>query len=380
MMTDAVALAKERSAAKTAGFWYKFKIGVAVFLKYFSLIFVAFMMLLPLVSCFVTAAKTDKEYQSTSVMDMPKNWFNFDNYVQAFVASNMAVAFRNSIIVVVVVLVVTTIIGTMLAYVLSRFQFPGNGLIRGMFALAALLPGIAMQVALYKMMVNFHAVNTMWGYIVMMCGTDVISIYVFIQFFENISTSLDEAAIMDGASYFTVYYKILLPLLKPAIVTCAILKGVGVYNEYYAANLYLQDANLKTIAIALYSSPPDGQQVQPDLRRRDHHAAADADPVPDLPEADLQRHRSRLREGIKNVTSNFLFPQPRAAPRFISRCGPFLSRIFVRRIHHVSHPQHVCSSERGLDVDRRQPGSRSRGTARDARRGHSGHCAGRGHA
>lgn len=253
MMTDAVALAKERSAAKTAGFWYKFKIGMAVFLKYFSLIFVAFMMLLPLVSCFVTAAKTDKEYQSTSVMDMPKNWFNFDNYVQAFVASNMAVAFRNSIIVVVVVLVVTTIIGTMLAYVLSRFQFPGNGLIRGMFALAALLPGIAMQVALYKMMVNFHAVNTMWGYIVMMCGTDVISIYVFIQFFENISTSLDEAAIMDGASYFTVYYKILLPLLKPAIVTCAILKGVGVYNEYYAANLYLQDANLKTIAIALYS-------------------------------------------------------------------------------------------------------------------------------
>ena len=236
--------------------------------------------------------------------------------MQAFVTSNMAVAFRNSIIVVVVVLVVTTIIGTMLAYVLSRFQFPGNGLIRGMFTLAALLPGIAMQVALYKMMVNFHAVNTMWGYILMMCGTDVISIYVFIQFFENISTSLDEAAIMDGASYFTVYYKILLPLLKPAIVTCAILKGVGVYNEYYAANLYLQDANLKT----------------------------------------------------------------RAAPRFISRCGPFLSRTFVRRIHYVSHPQHVCSSERGLDVDRRQPGSRSRSTARDARRRHSGHCAGRGHA
>ena len=230
MMTDAVALAKERSAAKTSGFWYKFKIGFFVFVKYLSLVFVAFMMLLPLVSCFVTAAKTDKEYHSTSVMDMPKNWLNFDNYVQAFTTSNMAVAFRNSIIVVVVVLIVTTIIGTMLAYALSRFRFPGNTFIRGMFTIAALLPGIAMQVALYKMMVNFHAVNTMWGYILMQCGTDVISIYVFIQF-----------------------YKILLPLLKPAIVTCAILKGVGVYNEYYAANLYLQNADLKTIAIALYS-------------------------------------------------------------------------------------------------------------------------------
>lgn len=84
MMTDAVALAKERSAAKTSGFWYKFKIGFFVFVKYLSLVFVAFMMLLPLVSCFVTAAKTDKEYHSTSVMDMPKNWLNFDNYVQAF--------------------------------------------------------------------------------------------------------------------------------------------------------------------------------------------------------------------------------------------------------------------------------------------------------
>ena len=252
MMTDAVALAKERSAAKTSGFWYKFKIGFFVFVKYLSLVFVAFMMLLPLVSCFVTAAKTDKEYHSTSVMDMPKNWLNFDNYVQAFTTSNMAVAFRNSIIVVVVVLIVTTIIGTMLAYALSRFRFPGNTFIRGMFTIAALLPGIAMQVALYKMMVNFHAVNTMWGYILMQCGTDVISIYVFIQFFENIPVSMDEAAIMDGASYFTVYYKIL-PLLKPAIVTCAILKGVGVYNEYYAANLYLQNADLKTIAIALYS-------------------------------------------------------------------------------------------------------------------------------
>lgn len=242
-------------------FWYKFKVNLMTFLKYFSLVFLAFWFILPVVSCFVTAAKTDSEYQSTSVMQMPGNWLNFENYVKAFQLSNMGVAFRNSAIVLVVVLFVTTIIGTQLAYVLSRFQFPGNTLIRGLFTMAALLPGIAMQVALYKMMVNIHAVNTMWGYILMMCGTDVISIYVFIQFFENIPVSLDESAIVDGASYFTVYSRILLPLLKPAIVTCMILKGVGVYNEYYAANLYLQNANLKTVAIALYSfTGPQGSK------------------------------------------------------------------------------------------------------------------------
>lgn len=261
MMTDVVAQAKARSLARSNSFWYKAKQGMLVFFKYFSLIFVAFWMVVPLVSCFVTAAKTTKEYQSTSVMTMPSNWFNFGNYVQAFKASNMAIAFRNSFTVLVVVLIITTLIGTMLAYVLSRFTFPGNAVIRGLFTVAALLPGIAMQVPMYKMMVQMHAVNTMWGYILMMCGTDVISIYVFIQYFENISTSLDEAAIMDGASYWTIYSRVLLPLLKPAIVTCMILKGVGVYNEYYASNLYLQKESLKTVAIALYSfTGPMGSQ------------------------------------------------------------------------------------------------------------------------
>ena len=83
-------------------------------------------------------------------------------------------------------------------------------------------------------------------------GTDVISIYIFIQFFENIPTSLDESAYMDGASYFTIFFKILFPLLKPAIITVMILKGVGTYNEYYNASLYLSDPKLKTIAISLY--------------------------------------------------------------------------------------------------------------------------------
>ena len=62
-----------------------------------------------------------------------------------------------------------------------------------------------MQVAVYEIMTNLHFVNTLYGYIIMMMGTDVISIYIFIQYFENLPTSLDESAIIDGASYFTIY-------------------------------------------------------------------------------------------------------------------------------------------------------------------------------
>ena len=232
------------------------KIGkyVLIFLKYLSLVFFSFVAILPLVSCVITAFKTEEEYQSTNVMTLPQNWLNFDNYLQAFQKANMGKAFINSTIVLVCVLVVSVLVGTSLAYVLNRFSFPGNNLVRNLFLFATLLPGIAMQISVYEIMTKLHFINSLWGYIIMMCGTDVIAIYIYIQFFENISVSLDESAIIDGASYFTIYYKILLPLLRPAIVTACILKGVGTYNEYYCANLYLQDKKtLPTVATSLYT-------------------------------------------------------------------------------------------------------------------------------
>ena len=223
-------------------------------LKYLSLVFFSFVAVLPIVSCVITAFKTDKEYASTNVMTLPESWLNFENFSSAFVKAGMGRAFINSFIILVCVLVFSTIIGTQLAYVLNRFKFPGNGLIRNLFLFASLLPGVAMQVALYEIMYKLQFINSLPGYIIMMCGTDVISIYIYIQFFENISPSLDESAIVDGASYFTIFYRILFPLLKPAIVTSCILKGVGTWNEYYSANLYLQDkTKLSTVATSLYT-------------------------------------------------------------------------------------------------------------------------------
>lgn len=224
-----------------------------IFVEYFSLIFFSFVALLPVVSCVITAFKTETEYQNTNVMTLPESWLNFDNFIQAFNKANMGRAFINSFIVLVFVVFGSVMVGSMLAYVLNRFKFPGNGLIRSLFLFATLLPGIAMQVATYQLMYQIGFINHLYGYIILSMGTDVISIYIFIQFFENIPTSLDESAYMDGASYFTIFFKILFPLLKPAIVTVMILKGVGTYNEYYNASLYLSDPKLKTIAISLYT-------------------------------------------------------------------------------------------------------------------------------
>ncbi|MCR4694670.1 MAG: carbohydrate ABC transporter permease [Pseudobutyrivibrio sp.] len=224
-----------------------------IIIKYASLIFFGIVAVLPVITCFITAFKTDEEYNTTSVMTMPKNWLNFDNFIKAFTTANMGRAFINSVIVMICVLTISIIVGTQLAYVLNRFKFRGNTFIRNLFLFASLLPAVAMQVSVYKIMSTLGFVNHLYGYIIMMCGTDVISIYIFIQFMENISVSLDESAIIDGASYWQIYWKIILPLLKPAIVTSCILKGVSVYNEYYCANLYLMDKSIRTIATTLYT-------------------------------------------------------------------------------------------------------------------------------
>ena len=230
--------------------------------KYVLLIFSAFVALVPIVSCINTAFKTEEEYANTNVMTLPENWLNFDNFVTAWQQADMGHAFLNSFIILVCVLAGSVMISSMLAYVLNRFKFPGNGLIRNLFTIATLIPGIATQVTVYKIMTNLHLVNSMPGYIILMMGTDVITIYIFLQFFENLSVSLDESTILDGCTYFGVFFKILLPLLKPAIVTSAILKGVGTYNEYYMANLYLQDkTKYQVVSTSLYVfSGPMGSQ------------------------------------------------------------------------------------------------------------------------
>ena len=104
-----------------------------IIIKYFSLVFFSFVALLPIVSCVITAFKTDAEYQSTNVMTLPESWLNFQNFIDAFNRANMGRAYLNSAIILVFVLLGSVLVGTQLAYVLNRFKFPGNGLIRSLF-------------------------------------------------------------------------------------------------------------------------------------------------------------------------------------------------------------------------------------------------------
>lgn len=221
-------------------------------LKYASLILASLVALIPIAVVFFASFKDSKEFKTTNALAIPKNFFNINNYVTAFVKGKMLTGFFNTLIIMAVSLVGVILIGTMLAYVLHRFNFRFKKVILGMFLLATLIPGVTTQVATFQVISALGIYNTRMAPILLYMGTDIISIYIFLQFMDNISISMDEAAMIEGASYFTIYRKVILPLLKPAIATVVIIKGVGVYNDFYTPFLYMPNTKLNVLSTALF--------------------------------------------------------------------------------------------------------------------------------
>lgn len=225
---------------------------VAVFLKYLFLVFSALIAIIPMVVILFGAFKTTKEFASASPLAMPQNWLNFENFKTAFMKGNMLKGFFNTVIVVGISVFLTILFGTMTAYVINRFKYRFSNIVNSAFLIASLIPSITMQMSVFQIISRMGLFNHRAALIILFAGTDIISIYIFVQFLENIPVSLDESALLDGASYFTIYRSILLPLMKPAIVTVLIIKGVGFYNEFYTAFLYNPNPDLAVVSTALF--------------------------------------------------------------------------------------------------------------------------------
>jgi multiple sugar transport system permease protein len=220
--------------------------------KYLSLILASLVSIIPLVVVLIASFKTSGEFASTGPFDLPQNWLNFSNYEAAITRGNMLTGFANTVVLLVVSVIGTILIGTMAAYVLSRFEFRFKRVVLFLFLLASLVPGVTTQVATFQVVSALGLFNTRWAAILLFMGTDIISIYIFLQFLEGISVELDEAAVIEGASYFTIYWRIIVPLLAPAIATVIIIKGVSIYNEFYIPFLYMPKTSLGVISTALF--------------------------------------------------------------------------------------------------------------------------------
>ncbi|WP_128431045.1 carbohydrate ABC transporter permease [Streptomyces cyaneus] len=226
---------------------------VARTLVYLSLIAATVVVLLPLAAVVLTSLKSEKEMASGSgALSLPDDLLNFHNYATAFEDGRMLSAFANTAIILLFAIGGTVLIGSMTAYAIDRFTFRFKKLVVALFLIAALVPGVTTQVATFQIVNSFGMFDSLWAPIVLYMGTDIVSIYIFLQFVRSIPTSLDEAARLDGAGAFTIYRKIIFPLLKPAIATVVIVKGITTYNDFYIPFLYMPSEDLGVISTSLF--------------------------------------------------------------------------------------------------------------------------------
>lgn len=219
--------------------------------NYVVLVIGCLVVILPIVAMFLASLKTNDEYARTGAFDPPGDWFNFDNYITYFAKSRMLLAFWNTAVILTISVAGTILIGSMAAYALDRYEFRFRRVVIGLFLLATLVPGVTTQVATFQVVNELGLFNTRASAIVLFLGTDIVSIYIFLQFLRGVPRELDESAALDGARAFTIYWRIILPLMKPAIATVVIIKGIAIYNEFYIPYLYMPDRDLGVVSTSL---------------------------------------------------------------------------------------------------------------------------------
>ncbi|MFF3488025.1 carbohydrate ABC transporter permease [Streptomyces sp. NPDC002701] len=195
------------------------------------LILWAFMVVLPLLWAVMTSFKTDKDIFS-SPWSLPDT-LHFDNWSRAWTSANMSDYFLNTIIVVGCSLLGTMLLGSMAAYVLARFEFPGNRFIYFLFIGGMSFPIILALVPLFYVMQNLSLLNTLPGLILVYIGYSLpFTVFFMTSFFRTLPTSVAEAAFVDGASHTRTFFQVMLPMAKPGLISITIFNFLGQWNQY----------------------------------------------------------------------------------------------------------------------------------------------------
>ena len=166
--------------------------------------------------------------------------------------------YRNTIIVVAVVCTGQVFMSTLAAYAFSRFRFAGRR--PGLLALLLIMmfPAILSMIAIYSMIsglgksIPLLGLDSLPAYILVMLGGSLGQVWLIKGFFDTVPKELDEAAIIDGASHWQVFSRILLPALVPILATTLLLSVVGVMSDFLLGALMLTSNDKKTLAVGLY--------------------------------------------------------------------------------------------------------------------------------
>jgi N-acetylglucosamine transport system permease protein len=179
---------------------------------------------------------------------------HFENYAKAWKTQRVSVFFMNSLLYTVVSCTAIVLIASPAAYVLSRYRFPGSALIQNMFAAALGIPVIMIIMPLFGIVSTLKLTNNrillMFLYTAMYVPFGV---FYMLAFFKNLSFTYEEAAGIDGCSPIKTFWKIMLPLAQPGLVTLTIFNFITIWNEYFMSLIFANRSNVRPVAVGLYN-------------------------------------------------------------------------------------------------------------------------------
>ena len=218
-------------------------------LNHVILILASFVSFGPFVWMFLTSIKTFEETIKIPVQFFPEvpQWVIYDLVSSKL---NFPLRYLNTIIVTVLSIAGQLLIVTLCAYAFDRLNFPGkNILFLGMLALM-MVPGQIFIIPRFKLMVRMGLTNTLWG-LVLPGLFSIFGVFMMRQFFSTLPRELDEAARIDGCSYFRIYWNVLLPLVKEGMVTLAIMTMLGTWKDLMWPLINNSRADKMTLAAGL---------------------------------------------------------------------------------------------------------------------------------
>lgn len=208
--------------------------------------------LAPILLTLFASLKTKTDMVTTSPLLLPAfENITFENFEKVFSNKYLLLGFKNTGIIMIVSLIFNVLFGTITAFIIERFDFRGKKIVVGLFFIGMLIPTFVTEIARFQVINSLHLYNTLGAPIVIYIASDLMQLYIYRQFISGLSVSLDEAALLDGCSYFGLFIKIIFPLLAPATATVCIIKAINIINDMYIPYLYMPKTKLRTLTTFL---------------------------------------------------------------------------------------------------------------------------------
>ncbi len=219
--------------------------------RYIVLLIVTFIMLAPVLVAVLGGMRTTGEFLARP-FDIPRQDIQWENFTSILEDSRFWMMFKNSVIITVGATVMTVMLSSMLGYIFARVEFRGRGFLFNVITFGLLFPFVIAILPIFIQIRELGLINTYWGVILPLVAFAIpASTLILRGFFRAIPLELEEAAYIDGCTVFGFFYRILLPMARPAVAAIAILQVIVAWNDYFLALLILTDEKKWTLPLGL---------------------------------------------------------------------------------------------------------------------------------